>query len=272
MVCDSGGDCRVLDGEGRWVTLARLSDRMAVITGAGAGIGKATARLFSTEGASIIAADVDETTGTEVVEAINQDGGNATFVRTDVSVRSDVQQLADLALAQGGADILFNNAGVEVVKSLIDTTEEEWDISVNVNLKSVFLCCKYFIPQMINKGGGVIINNASVAGLVGSFSPAYSASKGGVIGLTKALAVDLAHDNIRVNCICPGAIETPMLSRVIAGQGDPAKVREQRISNYPLRRFGEPEEVARTALFLASKESSFVAGAVIVVDGGFTAR
>ncbi len=195
-----------------------------------------------------------------------------TFVRVDVSRESDIQELFEVTRGMGGVDVLFNNAGIEVAKGLLDTSEEDWDRNVNVNLKSVFFCCKYAVHQMKEKGRGVIINNSSTAGLVGSFSPAYSAAKGGIIALTKALAVDFGKFNIRVNCICPGAIETPMLERVIDIQGDPAEVRARRLKNYPLTRFGYPHEVAQTALFLASEESSFVTGATITVDGGFTAK
>jgi NAD(P)-dependent dehydrogenase (short-subunit alcohol dehydrogenase family) len=195
-----------------------------------------------------------------------------TFVKADVSYESDIKALFEITKEMGGIDVLFNNAGVEVAKGLLDTSEEEWEKNVNVNLKSVFFCCKYAIQQMKENGKGVIINNSSVAGLVGSFSPAYSAAKGGIIALTKALAADFGEYNIRVNCICPGAIETPMLERVIDYQGDPPEVRARRLKNYPLTRFGYPHEVAQTALFLASDESSFVTGATIVVDGGFTAK
>ena len=158
------------------------------------------------------------------------------------------------------------------MKKLEDTTEEEWEKTIKVNLKSVFLCSKDIIPEMRKIGGGVIINNSSAAALVGSFSPVYSASKGGTVALTKSLAVELAPDNIRVNCICPGAIETPMLQRVIEKQGDPEFIRKTRINSYPMGRFGTPEEVAQTALFLASNDSSFITGGVFVVDGGFTSR
>ena len=195
-----------------------------------------------------------------------------TFVKADVSQESDIKELFETTRGMGGVDVLFNNAGIEVAKGLLETSEDDWDKNVNVNLKSVFLCCKYPVQQMKEKGRGVIINNSSTAGLVGSFSPAYSAAKGGIIALTKALAVDFGEFNIRVNCICPGAIETPMLERVIDFQGDPTEVRARRLKNYPLNRFGYPHEVAQTALFLASDESSFVTGVTFPVDGGFTAK
>jgi NAD(P)-dependent dehydrogenase (short-subunit alcohol dehydrogenase family) len=233
----------------------KLEEKVALVTGIGSGIGRAAALLFAQEGAMIVGADIDQEKGL-----------------TDVSEKSEVKKLIEKALAFGRIDVLFNNAGVEVVKNLRDTTEAEWDRSINVNLKSVFLCCKYVIPEMIKGGGGVIINNASVAGLVGSFSSAYSASKGGVIAITKTLAVELATDNIRVNCICPGAIETPMLRRVLKKQGNAELVRNERTKSYPMGRFGTAEEVAQAALFLACDESTFMTGAVVVVDGGFTSR
>jgi len=252
--------------------MQRLKEKVTLITGIGSGIGRATALIFAKEGAKVVGADVNQKGGLEVIEAIKRAGGEAIFVTADLSKTNDVKRLVKKALVYGKIDVLFNNAGVELVKKLTDTTEKEWDRIIKINLRSVFLCCKYVIPEMIKKGGGVIINNASVAGLVGSFSTAYSASKGAIIALTKNLALDLAPDNIRVNCICPGAIETPMFHRVLEKQGDPEVVRKERIKSYPMGRFGRPEEVAQTALFLACDESSFMTGAVVVVDGGFTSH
>lgn len=271
MVRNPSGNLSVLEKEDGLNTM-KLEEKVALITGISSGIGRAAALLFAQEGARIVGADIDQEKGLEVIEAIRQTGREAIFVKTDVSEKSEVKKLVEKALAFGRIDVLFNNAGVEVVKNLRDTTEAEWDRSINVNLKSVFLCCKYVIPEMIKGGGGVIINNASVAGLVGSFSSAYSASKGGVIAMTKTLAVELATDNIRVNCICPGAIETPMLRRVLEAQGNAELVRKERMKSYPMGRFGTPEEVAQAALFLACDESTFMTGAVVVVDGGFTSH
>jgi NAD(P)-dependent dehydrogenase (short-subunit alcohol dehydrogenase family) len=192
--------------------MGRLENKIVVITGVSAGIGRASALLFAEEGATVVGADIDEIQGGEVEAAIQEAGCMAHFVKADVSKQEDVANLFAKSNELGGVDVLFNNAGVEVVKSLQDTTEEEWDRSVSVNLKSVYLCIKHALPQMEKKGKGVIINNSSAAGLVGSFSPSYSAAKGGIISLTKALAVDLGPSNIRVNCFCPGAIETPLLA------------------------------------------------------------
>jgi len=250
----------------------RLEGKVVVITGVAAGIGRASAELFARHGAIVVGADVDEKEGRSLEDTIKKSSGSMTFVRTDVSNVSELEKLFEVAQGLGGVDVLFNNAGIEVSKGIMETTEQDWDTSVNVNLKSVFFCSKLAIQQMKDKGKGVIINNSSVAGLVGSFSPAYSAAKGGIIALTKGLAADFGQHNIRVNCICPGAIETPMLERVIEFQGDPPEVRAMRQKNYPLARFGYPHEVAQTALFLASDESSFVTGATIVVDGGFTSK
>jgi NAD(P)-dependent dehydrogenase (short-subunit alcohol dehydrogenase family) len=249
----------------------RLKNKVAVITGMSTGIGRASALLFAQEGARIVGADVNQEDGQEVIDEIRHAGGEGMFVRADVSEANDVRKLVEKALSYGKIQVLFNNAGIEVVKKLKDTTEEEWDRAIKVNLKSVYLCCRQVIPEMQKAGGGSIINTASVAGLVGSFSAAYSAAKGGIIALTRVLAVELARDNIRVNCICPGAIETPMLQRTLQKQGDPEQVRKERLRAYPVGRFGKPEEVAQLALFFASDESSFMTGVIAPVDGGFTA-
>ncbi|MGY5855088.1 MAG: SDR family NAD(P)-dependent oxidoreductase [Candidatus Thorarchaeota archaeon] len=252
--------------------MKRLDGKVVLITGVAAGIGRASANLFAKEGARIVGADIDDEGGKSIAEKIQAFGGSMTFVKTDLSYEPDIKALFEVARNLGGVDVLFNNAGIEVAKGLLETTEDDWNKCVDANLKSVFFCSKYAVQQMKKKGKGAIINNSSVAGLVGSFSPAYSATKGGIIALTKALAADFGPDNIRVNCICPGAIETPMLERVMEKQGNPSDVRDRRLKNYPLGRFGYPDEVAQTALFLASEESTFVTGATIVVDGGFTSK
>ncbi len=249
----------------------RLDGKVAVITGVSTGIGRASALLFAQEGAKVVGADINQRDGQTLMDEIRKAGGTAVFVRADVTNASDANRIAETALSFGRIDVLFNNAGIEIVKRFVDLTDEEWDKAMNVNLRSVYLCCKRIIPEMLKAGVGSIINTASTAALVGSFSPAYSAAKGGIVALTRVLAVELAKDRIRVNCICPGAIETPMLQRTLEKQGDPQQVRKERLKAYPAGRFGRPEEVAQLALFLASDESSFMTGTIVPVDGGFTA-
>ncbi len=252
--------------------MKRLDGKIAIITGIGSGIGKSTALLFGKEGATVVGADIDQQAGLKVINEIEKDGGSGIFIQTDVSKALEVDVLVQNAISLGRIDVLVNNAGIEVVKSITDTTEEEWDKTIDTNLKSVFLTCQKTIPTMHKQKSGVIINNASVAAIVGSFSAVYSASKGGIVSLTKALAVDLGPSNIRVNCVLPGAIETPMLDRVNKKLGDEKKIREERIKSYPIGRFGNPEEVAKTILFLASDDASFITGASVVVDGGFSSK
>ena len=254
------------------IALKRLEGKIAIITGVAAGIGRVSAELFAQHGAHVVGVDINDAEGKSLAKKIQESGNSMTFVNVDVAKLNELVKLFEVLKELGGVDILFNNAGVEISKGMMETTEEDWERSININLKSVFFCSKLAIQQMKDKGSGVIINNSSVAGLVGSFSPAYSAAKGGIIALTKALAADFGQFNIRINCICPGAIETPMLERVIEFQGDPPEVRTMRQKNYPMGRFGTPDEIAQTALFLASDDSSFVTGATIVVDGGFTSK
>lgn len=253
----------------------KLTGRVAVITGAGTGIGRATALLFAREGAKVVvnyAHSEDE--ANEVVQKIKASGGEAFAVRADVSKEAEVKKMIDETIKKyKKIDILFNNAGIELQKPITLTSQEEWDRVLDVNLKGVFLCSKHAIPNMEANKKGVIINTASVAGLVGSANlSAYCASKGGVVLLTKTLALELAHQNIRVNCICPGAIETPMIKRFIAQSPDPKEYEQQLNAMHPLGRMGKPEEIANAALFLASDCSSFITGHALAVDGGFTAQ
>jgi NAD(P)-dependent dehydrogenase (short-subunit alcohol dehydrogenase family) len=249
----------------------KLENKVAVVTGAASGIGRATALLFANEGAKVVAADCEREKGQRVVEEILERGGDAVFIQTDVSLPHDVKQMVDKAVkTYGHLDIIFNNAGIEGEQApTADCTLENWDRVIGINLKGVFLGMKYAIPEMLKNGGGAIINNASVAGIVGFQGiPAYCASKGGVIQLTKTAALEYAKQGIRVNAICPGVIMTPMVERFV-GSNEQARTAFE--SMEPIGRFGRPEEVAQLALFLASEDSSFCTGAPYVVDGGLVA-
>lgn len=254
--------------------MAKLKDKVAVITGAGSGIGRATAILFAKEGAKVVVVDCDRDSGEETVKIIKESGGEAIFVYADVSKSLDVQKMVESVVSKYGAiDILFNNAGINVALPITELTEEIWDNIINVNLKGVFLCCKYVIPVMKRQGSGVIINMGSTSALIGvAYFGAYTASKGGVLALTRTIALEVAPFNIRVNCICPGMVETPLSKRTWERMGISEEKRGERAKLVPLGRVGKPEEIARVALFLASEGSSYMTGANIVVDGGWTAH
>jgi NAD(P)-dependent dehydrogenase (short-subunit alcohol dehydrogenase family) len=250
--------------------MARLKDKVATITGGGSGIGRATCLLFAREGAKVVVADYIAEGGNETVRQISAAGGQAVFVQADVSKSTDVQNLIGAAVRNyGRVDILFNNAGIEGPSAkLANLKEEDWDRVIAIDLTSVYLGMKYVIPEMIKQGGGVILSTASVAGLVGfQGSGAYAAAKAGVINLTRLAALEYADKNIRVNCICPGVIETPMVERVMGG-----RPRERIVRSEPIGRLGRPEDIANAALFLASDESSFATGAPFIIDGGYVAR
>lgn len=247
---------------------------MALITGAGSGIGRASAVLFAREGAKVVVIDVVQEAGEETVRLIKDSGGDAFFVKADVSKEADVKNMVKKAVEKyGRIDILFNNAGINPSGTVVNTPEEVWDKVMNVNLKGAFAGSKYAIPEMAKRGGGVIINTASVSGLVGTANEiAYVASKGGIVAMTRGLAIDHVNQNIRVNCICPSGTETPMISKWLATVKEPEKVRTELANASLLRRLARPEEIAHAVLFLASDESSFVTGSALIVDGGFTAR
>jgi NAD(P)-dependent dehydrogenase (short-subunit alcohol dehydrogenase family) len=256
--------------DARTKTCGILTRKGALITGGASGIGKATAELFAREGAAVTLIDVNVQAGEAVARAIGDDGGEAMFVRCDVTRASDCQQAVERSVARWGRlDILFNNAGVTRRASLLETTEEEWDWVMAVNVKSIFLMSKVVIPVMIKTGGGVIINTGSGWGLVGGRNAvAYCASKGAVIQLTKAMALDHGPQNIRVNAVCPGDTDTPMLANEAQQLGQSHRAILAESVHRPLGRVGQPEEIAQAVLYLASDASSFVTGTTLLVDGG----
>lgn len=247
-----------------------LKGRIAVITGGASGIGRATALLFAREGAALCIADLDQTGGRAVAESIREGGGRATYTPCDVTQTDDCQRTIEKTIRElGGLNILVNSAGIIRRASVIETGEAEWDRIMAVNVKSVFLLSKYAIAHMARAGGGVIINIASGWGLVGGpKAAAYCASKGAVVLLTKAMALDHGKDGIRINCICPGDTDTPLLHDEAKQLGQPVASFFGRAAERPLKRIGRPEEIAQAALYLASEASSFVTGTSLVVDGG----
>jgi NAD(P)-dependent dehydrogenase (short-subunit alcohol dehydrogenase family) len=250
----------------------KLMGKVAIITGAGSGIGQATAILFAQEGAKVVVADYAPEGGRATVEQIRQNGGEAIFVETDVSQSADVVHLIQATIdAYGRIDILYNNAAVTIPATVVGTTDEIWDRTMDIDLKSIYLACKFAIPHML-EGGGSIINTASMCGLVASKSQApYSAAKGGVIALTRQMAIDYAANNIRVNGIAPSEVRTPMFLGFINLAPDPEQKMRELVQRIPLGRVAEPEELARAALFLACDDSSYITGVTLPVDGGLTA-
>jgi NAD(P)-dependent dehydrogenase (short-subunit alcohol dehydrogenase family) len=249
----------------------RLQGKVAIVTGAASGIGKATAELFATEGAKVVAADVNERDGQALADRL---GADVLFQLADVAVSADVKALVATAEERfGGLDVLFNNAGIAVFKTIEETSEEEWDRVVAVNLRSIYLGIKHAIPAMRRRGGGSIINTASVHGfLTAGGLGAYGATKHGVIGITKSAALELARENIRVNAVCPGAIDTPIMRANLRAVGDEAEELAKIANSEPIGRVGQPSEIARAVLWLATDEASFATGAPFVIDGGLIAR
>ena len=250
----------------------RLEGKVALITGAAGGIGRETAMLFASEGASVVAVDVNDQHGQDTVAAVEDAGGTACFVRADVAQADDCRRMIDTAEnTYGQLNVLFNNAGVMLGEDgdAEQTDEAIWDATMNINAKGVFFGCKYGIPALRRAGGGVVINTASFVALLGAATPqiAYTASKGAVLSMTRELAVVHARENIRVNALCPGPLRTKLLMNFL----DTEEKRQRRLVHVPMGRFGEAREMAHAALFLASDESTYLTGSTFSVDGGITA-
>jgi len=247
-----------------------LKGKAALVTGAASGIGRATARLFAREGAALTLVDINDAAGREVVREIAAAGGRAIFEHADVTRANDCRSVVERARAEfGGLHVLFNNAGIIRRASVLELSEADWDRVMAVNVKSIFLLSKYAIPLMAEAGGGSIINTASGWGIAaGPRAAVYCASKGAVVLLTKAMALDHGPQKIRVNCICPGDTDTPMLRSEARQLGEPAEEFLAEAARRPLRRVGKPKEIADAVLYLASDASAFVTGTALIVDGG----
>jgi NAD(P)-dependent dehydrogenase (short-subunit alcohol dehydrogenase family) len=274
MDCWSHGIFSEMEGN----EMQDLKGKVALVTGGSSGIGRAAALAFAKNGAKVVVANRRVGAGEETVSMIRQSGGDATFVKTDVSKASEVEELVKAAVqTYGRLDCALNNAGTDegFGPRLADISEQDFDYQIGVNLKGVWLCMKYELLQMVKQGGGVIVNMSSLNGVRGSANASlYSTAKHGVIGLTKSAALEYSPQNIRVNAICAGAFDTPMLNRVCesAAPGNAKQVEAAFSSMIPLRRIGKPEELAETVLWLCSDASSYVTGASLVIDGGLSAK
>jgi len=250
----------------------RLADKVAIITGAGSGMGRVAAQMFAAEGAKVVVAELDAAAGSETVDLVKASGGEASFVRADVSNETDAKAMVAHAVDRfGRLDVLYNNAGVmpEEDHSVIDTDVSTWDRVMAINVRGVFLACKYAIPRMIEQGSGSVINISSFVALLGCSVPqdAYTASKGAVLSMTRSLAVQFGPEGVRSNAICPGPVETPMLMEWLLKDEEARKVR---LARNPTGRFGKPEEIVNVAVYLASDESRWTNGAHFVIDGGIS--
>lgn len=247
----------------------RISDKVAIITGAASGIGRTTAILFAKEGGKVVVADKNEVGGNETVDLIRSDGGQAIFDYVNVTSATDMQGMVKTTInTYGKLNILVNNAGIATRLPVVDLSEEDWDRNIDVNLKSIYLSSKYAIPRMIENGGGSIVNIASIYGIVGGrVRAAYAASKGGVVNLTRSMALDYALHKIRVNCVCPGFVNTPLLKNILKNKEEYQALADL----HPMGRLGDMLEIALGVLYLASDESSFVTGIALPIDGGYTA-
>ena len=251
----------------------RLADKVAIITGSAGGMGKVAAELFAKEGASVLVTDVAALEGEQTAQAIRDAGGSAVFVKANVAQEDDVKRMVNVAIEEfGRVDILYNNAGImpEDDSSVTETSEITWDRVMDVNLKSTFFCAKYTIPHMVKHGKGSIINVASFVAFMGCTVPqdAYTASKGGMLSLTKSFAIQYGKHGIRCNAICPGPIETPLLRTLWTSE----EARNLRLNRIPLGRFGAPNDIVYMALYLASDESAWTTGAWLIVDGGISSN
>jgi NAD(P)-dependent dehydrogenase (short-subunit alcohol dehydrogenase family) len=269
---NSGGRRHGVDGRRSGGSSMRLQDKVAIITGGASGMGRTAARMFAAEGAKVVVADVTEPAAQSVVDEVKNAGGQAIAVVADVSKEADARRMVEETVAAyGRLDVLYNNAGImpEEDHSVVDTSVEAWDRVMAVNVRGVFLGCKYAIPVMVEQGSGSIINVSSFVALIGCSNPqdAYTASKGAVLSLTRSLAVQFAPKGVRSNAICPGPVETPLLMDWLVKDEEAKRIR---LARNPTGRFGKPEEVVAMAIYLASDESRWTNGAAMVVDGGIT--